>query len=168
MHTIKVQKLTPQAFRKYGVYQDLLNNEALSEASIIPAGFFADLITLDFGGSTLPTISICHAKKQEKNIVAFLEAHKYTCEGLLPLDGDVVIFVGSPLGENNKFSVKNLEAFYVPKGTFVKLNPLVVHGTQYPVDTDEAHIVCMLPGRTFNNDMIPQPLAEEEQAEIVL
>lgn len=98
--------------------------------------------------------------------MAFLEAHKFTCEGLLPLDGDVIIFVGSPAGD--RFSVENLEAFYIPKGTFVKLNPLIVHGTQYPVNTDEVHIVCMLPGRTFRNDMIPQPLEENEKAEIVL
>ena len=155
MYTIKAKQLTAEAFRKYGTYQNLLDNEEMKKNSIFPENFFADLVTLDFGTSTLPTISICHVKKQEKNIVAFLEAHKFTCEGLLPLDGD-------------KFSVENLEAFYVPKGTFVKLNPLIVHGTQYPVNSEEVHIVCMLPGRTFKNDMIPQPLSDEEKAEIIL
>jgi ureidoglycolate lyase len=169
MYQIKVQQLSPEKFRKYGVYQNLLDNASLAENSIIPQGFFADLLTLDFGSTTLPTVSVCHVKKAEKNIIAFLEAHKYTCEGLLPIDADVVIFVGSPLGEEmGKFSVKQLEAFYVPKGTFVKLNPLIVHGSQYVVDAEEAHILCMLPGRTFNNDMIPQPLDAEEQAEIVM
>ena len=81
------------------------------------------------------------------------------------MDADVIIFVGTPAGK--RFDVKNLEAFYVPKGTFVKLNPLIVHGTQFVVDQPEAHIVCMLPGRTFRNDMIGQPLEEEEAAEIV-
>ena len=166
MYTIKAKQLTAEAFRKYGTYQNLLDNEEMKKNSIFPENFFADLVTLDFGTSTLPTISICHVKKQEKNIVAFLEAHKFTCEGLLPLDGDVIIFVGSPMGD--KFSVENLEAFYVPKGTFVKLNPLIVHGTQYPVNSEEVHIVCMLPGRTFKNDMIPQPLSDEERAEIIL
>ena len=113
MYTIKAKQLTAEAFRKYGTYQNLLDNEEMKKNSIFPENFFADLVTLDFGTSTLPTISICHVKKQEKNIVAFLEAHKFTCEGLLPLDGDVIIFVGSPMGD--KFSVENLEAFYVPK-----------------------------------------------------
>ena len=152
MYTIKAKQLTAEAFRKYGTYQNLLDNEEMKKNSIFPENFFADLVTLDFGTSTLPTISICHVKKQEKNIVAFLEAHKFTCEGLLPLDGDVIIFVGSPMGD--KFSVK--------------LNPLIVHGTQYPVNSEEVHIVCMLPGRTFKNDMIPQPLSDEEKAEIIL
>ena len=165
MITIKVKPLTKEVFEKYGVYMDLLNNEALAKRSIFPANFFADIVPLDFGQTTLPTISICHVKQQEKKVIRFLEAHQFTCEGLLPLDADVIIFVGAPIGK--RFDVKNLEAFYVPKGTFVKLNPLIVHGTQFVVDQPEAHVVCMLPGRTFRNDMIGQPLEEEETAEIV-
>lgn len=167
MYTIKAKALTPEAFCKYGTYMNLLDNDEMAKASIFPANFFADLVTLDFGTSTLPTISICHVKKQEKNIVAFLEAHKFTCEGLLPLDGDVIIFVGSPAWETGS-RWRIWRRFTFQKGTFVKLNPLIVHGTQYPVNTDEVHIVCMLPGRTFRNDMIPQPLEENEKAEIVL
>lgn len=54
----------------------------------------------------------------------------------------------------------------VPKGTFVKLNPLIVHGTQYPVDKEDVHIVCMLPGRTFKNDMLSRRLETGEQIRI--
>lgn len=61
---------------------------------------------------------------------------------------------------------KTIEAFYVPKGTFVKLNPLIVHGTQYPVDKEDVHIVCMLPGRTFKNDMLSRRLETGEQIRI--
>ena len=55
---------------------------------------------------------------------------------------------------------------HVPKGTFVKLNPLIVHGTQYPVDKEDVHIVCMLPGRTFKNDMLSRRLETGEQIRI--
>lgn len=165
MITIKARPLTRDAFEKYGTYINLLDNEALASRSISPANFFADVVPLDFGRTTLPTISVCHVKQQEKKVIRFLEAHQFTCEGLLPLDADIIIFVGTPMGK--KFDVKNLEAFYVPKGTFVKLNPLIVHGTQFVVDQAEAHVVCMLPGRTFKNDMIAQPLEEEEAAAIV-
>lgn len=165
MFTIKAKPLTKENFEKYGTYINLLDNEALASRSISPQNFFADVVPLDFGKTTLPTISVCHVKLQEKKMIRFLEAHQFTCEGLLPLDADVVIFVGSPMGK--KFDAKNLEAFYVPKGTFVKLNPLIVHGTQFVVDQPEAHVVCMLPGRTFRNDMIAQPLTEEEAAVVV-
>lgn len=165
MRTIKVKALTGEAFRKYGVYQNLFDEKSMKEGSVFPANFFADLITLDFGAGTLPTVSVCHVKKQERNIISFLEAHQYTCEGLLPIDKDVIIFAGLP---TRSFSAENLEAFLVPKGTFVKLNPLIVHGTQYLTEEGEAHILCLLPGRTFRNDMISQALEGDDRAEILL
>lgn len=164
MHTIQVKELTAKAFKRYGTFQDLLDEKALREASVFSAGFFPDLINLDFGSGTLPTVSVCHVKKEEKNIISFLETHQYTCEGLLPIDGDVIIYVGLP---ERALTADNLEAFLVPKGTFVKLNPLITHGTQYPLHEQEAHILCLLPGRTFRNDVISRVLEGEDRAEIV-
>ena len=50
--------------------------------------------------------------------MAFLEAHKFTCEGLLPLDGDVIIFVGSPMGD--KFCRKS-GGILCTEGNFCKI-----------------------------------------------
>jgi ureidoglycolate lyase len=172
MEIIKAKKLSPEGFAKYGVYHDLLDDGANAAKSVLPPGigFYPDLVPLDFGKQNLPTVSICRVEKAEKNVVGFLEAHRYTCEGLLPLDGDVIIFAGAPpLGDPSALSVKNLEAFIVPRGTFVKLNPLIVHGTQYAVKEGAVHIVCMLPGRTFANDMLAKMIdRDEEKAEITL
>lgn len=165
MNRIKVQRLTEESFCRYGVFQNLLDQEQMAKKSIRSSDFFVDLVPLDFGGMTLPTISVCHVKKQERMRVDFLELHQHTCEGQLPLDADVVIFVGIPSLPDLK--AENLEAFYVPKGTFVKLNPLIVHGKQYVVGKEEAHIVCMLPGRTFQNDRIARKLQEDEIAELI-
>lgn len=148
MREIQVQKLTKDNFGKYGEFLDLLDESELKKKSIFQEGFFADVVALEFNQGNQPTISVCHVKKQSENIISFLEAHQYACEGLLPLDGDVIIFVGIM---DSDFRTESIEAFYVPKGTFVKLNPLIVHGTQYPVDKEDVHIVCMLPGRTFKN-----------------
>lgn len=166
MKTLIAQPLTKERFQKYGEFQNLLDDAALAQKSIFPGGFFADVVKLDFGTTTLPTISVCQVKKQEQNVIRMLEAHKYTCEGLLPIDADVIIFVGIPV-PGKKFSVDTVEAFLVPKGTFVKLDPLILHGTQFPVDAENAHIVCMLPGRTFMNDMMMEVLPEEGQAIVV-
>ena len=166
MHQIKAKPLTPEAFRKYGTYQNLLDDESLARNSIRTGGFFPDLITLNFGKDTLPSVCLCSVKKRDKRIIGFLEAHGKTCEGLLPLDADVIIYVGVP---GREYSVLDCEAFIVPKGTFVKMEPLILHGTQYTIDTDEAHILCMLPERTFNNDMIAKRIEkEEDMAEIIL
>ena len=167
MKQIKAKPLCEQSFKKYGVFQNLLDDESMGTNSINPAGFFPDLITLNFGTTTLPSVCCCSVAKGEKNIIGSMEAHQYTCEGLLPIDADVIIFVGV-MGREG-LSVDNLEAFIIPRGTFVKLNPLIVHGTQYCVNTDSAHILCMLPERTFKNDKIGRILENEsDKAEIVL
>ena len=164
MKTIKAQELSRKAFRQYGVYQNLLDNADMAEASVRKAGFFADLVTLNFGKDTLPTVSVCHVRKEEKNIIPMIEAHKYTCEGLLPLDADVIMFFGRIV--NGEPDPETVEAFIVPRGTFVKLEPLVVHGRQFVINAGEAHVLCLLPQRTFNNDMIKKILGEDEKIEI--
>ncbi|GHV69098.1 hypothetical protein AGMMS49928_10360 [Spirochaetia bacterium] len=165
MKTIKVQKLSYETFRQYGSFQNLLDNEGLAAASINKAGFFADIISLNFGTTTLPGVSVCHVTKEEKNIIGFIEAHQYTCEGLLPLDDDVIIYVGKVV--RGVLSPDTIEAFLVPKGTFVKMEPLVLHGRQFPVNAQEAHVLCLLPQRTYHNDMMFQILEEPNQLEIV-
>ena len=165
MKTIKVQELSRKAFRQYGSYQNLLDNADLAEASIRKAGFFADLLTLNFGTSTLPSVSVCHVKREEKNIIPMVENHKYTCEGLLPLDADVIMFFGRVV--SGEMDLGTLEAFNVPRGTFIKLEPLILHGRQFVTKAEEAHILCLLPQRTFNNDITKKILTEDEKIEIL-
>lgn len=167
MKTIQVQALTAENFARYGEFQNLLDDASLASKSVFPYGFFADVVKLDLGGGNLPTVSVCQVKKQEKNIIASLEAHKATCEGLLPLDDDVVIFVGIAF-PGRPFTVDNVEAFYVPKCTFVKLNPYILHGAQFHVNAQTAHIACILPGRTFANDIQMEILPEDGRAEIIM
>lgn len=166
MREIKVQQLDEEKFRKYGIFQNLLDDKSMESRTFLSDSFYADLVFLDFGGQNLPTISVCHVKKTEKNIVDFLEFHQNTCEGLLPLDDDVLLFVG--LQAKGELSTQNLEAFYVPKGTFIKMNPMVVHGMQFPVHNEDAHVVCMLPGRTFHNDVTVCRIEENEEKAILI
>ena len=53
-------------------------------------------------------------------------------------------------------------------GSFVKLNPMIVHGGQYPVNEPEAHLICMLPGRTFQNDMVYLRIEEEDKKGVLI
>ncbi|MCL2092570.1 MAG: DUF4867 family protein [Treponema sp.] len=163
---IKVQELSPEKFRQYGTYQNLLDDDSLAIASVNKRGFFADVMTLNFGQDTMPSVCVCTVKKEEgPMMIGFVECHGKTCEGLLPLDTDVIIFVGRLV--RREFSTETLEAFRVPKGTFVKLEPLIVHGRQFVTKADDAHILCMLPQRTFYNDMVAKMLPENERVEIV-
>lgn len=166
MKTIVAQPLTVQNFKKYGCFQNLLDDASLAESSVVPVGFFADVMTLDFGRGNPPAVSVCIAGRQPDMVVDFMEAHQHTCEGLLPLDGDVVIFVGAMTWEPPRSD--GLEAFLVPKGTFVKTYPLILHGKQFALGQDEVRVLCLLPQRTFYNDMVTVPLADGERVRIQL
>lgn len=162
MKQLVAKPLTQDGFARYGAYQNLLDTADLAKKSIFPPfGFFPDVMSLEFGGA--PTVSVCHVKKGDRNVVSFMEAHAKTCEGLLPLDGDVIIYVGAAFGPPERWDPDRLEAFIVPKGTFVKLNALVIHGSQYIVDTDEVHLLCMLPARTFHNDMLSAMIKDDDK-----
>ena len=56
-------------------------------------------------------------KNKATILFLFSKHNQYACEGLLPLDGDVIIFAGIM---DRDFRTESIEAFYVPKGTFVK------------------------------------------------
>lgn len=163
MRQIRIQSLRPDRFRKYGEYIHLLDDGALASASVFPQSFFADVLTLNFGGSLPPTVSVCQLRRAERSVVQFIEYHRNTCEGILPLDTDVILFVGVP--EMGKLSAKFIEAFRVPKGTFVRLNPLIIHGSLFPIE-ESGHSLCLLSGRTFANDMEMKVLSEEERLEL--
>lgn len=158
MRSIKVQELSQAAFQKFGVYMDLTNDAELAAKSVFPGGFFADVIPMYFGGELPPTVSVNQLKHVEKPVIRFIEMHHKTCEGILPLDCDVLLFVGLP--EMGKLSHKHLEAFRVPKNTFVRLDPLIIHGSLFCVQ-ETGHSLCLLSGRTFANDFDAKLLGEE-------
>lgn len=163
MRQIKIQPLSQQAFRRYGDYICLTDDAALAGASVFSTGFFADVLPLEFGGALFPTVSINSLKRCDR-IVRFIEYHRRTCEGILPLDTDIIMFVGLPV--MGRLSVEHIEAFYVPRYTFVKLNPLIIHGSVFCVESS-GHSMCLLPCRTFANDMEMKRLNGDEVFELV-
>lgn len=142
---IIMKLLTPLAlsredFQPFGEYVKIGNAET-------GKGFFPDLMQLPMG-SAVPTISL--AQIGNERMVTMLEYHKFTSEGLMPLDGDCDIVVGRPV-PGNPFRAE-LKAFRVPSGTFVRLNPGVVHGSQYSITGKPVNVLLILPAFTFGND----------------
>ena len=160
MRQIKAQKLTAEAFSKYGSFYDLVNPEGCSLGA-----FYNDKVALPVSGQVPVTFSSLKMEKPEKLIVDAAEFHNYTGEGILPLDGDVVIHVAPPTKE----PVPELtEAFIVPKGTVVKLNTGVWHLAPLPIKEDVVHILIVLPERVYANDCTVVEYPEEDQMEIIL
>ncbi len=167
MFELKAKPLSKEAFKFYGEYQNLLDVGEFGPAGA-DAGFYPDLLQLNFGKTTLPSICVCKVKKPEEMVIRFAEYHSYTCEGLIPLDGDVIIYVGRPARGFRKPNGGDLEAFILPKGTFVKFKPGVLHGTQYPIDQEYVSLICMLPERTYANDCEFIRLEDDDAAKVIL
>ena len=161
MREIKSQKLDREAFRPYGDYIDLLHVKQMEQREEDNI-FVPDLVELHLDGR-MPA-SICVARVSEcERVVSVLEYHQFTCEGILPLDGDIDIFVGP---SSFRVDPETIEAFRVPQGTIVRLNPGVLHGRQFVVDTPAVNVLILLPERTFGNDCTFTRLEEKDQIRI--
>lgn len=165
MRTIKAKPLTHEAFRLYGCYRDLYDIEPMRRTPPGDSGFYPDLVAMNLANSTLPAACVAKARLQPRNIVSGLEYHRYTAEGLLPLDGDCLIFAGRAC---KGFDLDQLEAFVVPRGVFVKYNPGVIHGAQFAIRDEWVRILVILPEHTYDNDCVRRPLEPEDGVEITL
>ncbi|MBO6258472.1 MAG: ureidoglycolate lyase [Succinivibrio sp.] len=160
MHTIKAQPLTAEKFKAYGSFYDLLH----------PTGhhlgdFYHDHLLFPVSGTVPMAFSSLIVNKQERMIVTKDEYHDETGEISLCLDGDVIIHVAPPSTEP---VTDQMEAFIVPKGTIVAINPGVWHMCSLPVTQSQVHILIGLPERTYKRDCTVVEYNEDQQVEIVL
>ena len=156
MKTIKAQKLTREAFRPYGDYVQLIRDPKEFEGRKVD--FTPDMLRLNLSRFTIASFSICRVEPREMTVAAS-EYHSYTCGGIIPLDGDVIIHVGKPY--RGQLNADQMEAFYVPYGTMVTLNPGVLHMAPYAVN-DTVNTIIVLPERTYANDCIVLRHGEDE------
>lgn len=162
MKTIKVKKLTLESFKKFGTFVDMLHpeGEKIGEA---PIEFFRDMIQLKSIHSNSVSFSICRVTKREP-IIEVSEFHSYCSEGTLPLDGDIIVHVG-PAVPGEEVPVDKIEAFLVPKGTFLSFEPGVWHHAAYARGCDSVNVLTVLPERTYANDCKVDELKEKIKIE---
>lgn len=160
MRKIKVQQLSKTTFEPFGAYYDITSPDGFGLGS-----FYPDRVRFPVSGRMPVGISALKSDKLTPMTVTKAEYHNYTSEGILCLNDDVVIHV-APASD---VPVPELtEAFYVPKGTFVRLNPGVWHMAALPVNVEEAQVLIVLPERTYKNDCVVVEYSEKEQIEIEL
>lgn len=159
MKQINVKNITAENFKEFGSFTDLLNPEGYSLGD-----FYQDRLKMHSSGSMQMAFSPLLVHKPEKMVVTTAEYHNYTQEGVLCLDDDVIVHV-APAG---KEPVPELtEAFLVPKGTMVLLNTGVWHLSAVPVNKETAHVLIVLPERTYLNDCVVVEYPEEKWVEIL-
>ena len=163
MEHVTVQDLTFEAFNPYGTFASMLNPSAIKIGEE-PIEFYRDMTQSDLGGSTKVSYSICRVLKRDP-VVNVIEYHSTCGEGILPLDGDVVIHV-APATPNGEVPHDRIEVFRVPQGTLVTLRPGVWHHAPYADGCECVNVLIVLPERTYANDCVVVDLEPEEQVRI--
>lgn len=138
---ITAKKLTVEAFAPYGEYCDLLAQGENGESA-----FFPDRLVWQPMAEV--GMSVGYACACEMRI-PWYEYHAGTSETRLPLDADMVIYVGRPCDVPDP---EAFEAFIVPMGTMVKLHPGTVHGRQFPLKKEAVHVLILCEASTWEND----------------
>ncbi len=163
MKRLKAKELTRENFNTYGTFAHLINPKAVKIGDE-PVEFFRDMAPLDLGINTKASFSVCRVLKRPP-VVDMTEYHDGCGEGILPLDADVLIHV-APATPKGEIPLDRIEAFHVPKGTFVSLKAGVWHHAPFTVDSEVANVLIVLPERTYAVDCEVYEIPKDEQLEI--
>lgn len=160
MRKEKITELTLEAFQAYGLFATMINPDKVKIGDK-PREFFRDMIMLNIGQHNLPFFSTCRVGKRDL-IVDSTEYHNGTGEGILPLDGDILIHVG-PATPSGEVPYDDIKIFQVPKGTMVTLNPGVWHGWPFAYNCECTNVLTILPERIYVTDCQVIQLPEDKQ-----
>ena len=159
MGVLPVSQLTKEAFEKYGSY----TSPFCGEEYFFDGGFFRfhrDAIQQNLSRESIVSFSVCEVL-ENPNCLTALEFHDYCEELIMPLDGDMIMVVGPAVGAA-ECPVDQLQAFYVPKGTYVRMHCGVWHGIPFKLCEGTLHILCALPERTYRKDCIEVDLRDQQ------
>lgn len=159
MYTIKAKPITTDNFKAFGTFASMLEPSGPSLGD-----FYNDQVEFPVSGNLPIAFSPLVVHKGEM-LVTQVEYHDTTCEGVLPLDDDMVLHVAPATKE----PVPELtEAFIVPKGTMVKLNVGVWHLAAMPMHLETAHVMITLPERIYKTDCVVVDYKPEQFVKIEL
>ena len=149
MKTIKVQKLTKEAFAPFG---EVLTVEG-REAGGNPAShlWYPQVVVIDD-----PTSITLMRVIQHDFVLKDFEGHDHTTENLIAMDGDLIVGM-APAGE---LKAENVTAFYIPCGLGISLKPSVWHAVPFAVGKDVMS-VCIFKNNTSHDDIYFDSLEEE-------
>jgi ureidoglycolate lyase len=163
MYKVKVKELTLESFHQFGSFANMLNPNAV-KIGAAPVEFFRDMIFLNLGRDTGASFSTCRVSKRPF-IVQDLEIHTFCQEGILPLDGDVLLSL-APATANGDLPWDRIEVFHVSKGTMVTLLPGVWHCGPFAYQADAVNALITLPERAYANDCSVTSIPSDMQTEI--
>ncbi|WP_312642788.1 ureidoglycolate lyase [Hydrogenoanaerobacterium sp.] len=158
MKTIKATPITAENFLPYGYVANISDSSGSYGMGAYPCTFHRDLVLCPNGSSDPIAFGSLKIGKRAM-IVQDVEYHSHACEVMMPMDDDIVIYVGP--ASSDVIELDKLVAFLVPKGTLVIFRAGVWHGAPYPVHHDGTVLIC-LPERTYLNDTKKYLLDEKD------
>ncbi|MDH7554595.1 MAG: ureidoglycolate lyase [Spirochaetota bacterium] len=164
MKTINPVKLTLENFSPYGYFSKMQNPGTIYFGTS-PVKFYRDIIQLPVISMTNVSFSICQVEKRDF-VIQKIECHSHCYEGILPLDGDVLIHVAHAT-QNNVYPYDDIRVFLVPQYTMVVLKAGVWHHAPFAVNST-VNTLIILPERTYANDCIRMDIPEEFQLKILV
>ena len=163
MRTVSIQELTLERFHIYGSFANMLNPKS-PKIGTPPIEFFRDMTLVNLGRHTQVSCSVCRVEPRPP-VIDVSEFHNYCGEGMLPLDGDVLIHV-APATANSEIPLDQVEVFRVPQGTFVSIHPGVWHHAPFAVQNEAVNVLILLPERTYANDCVVYSIPEDQRMTI--
>jgi ureidoglycolate lyase len=150
MNTVKIQELEAVAFQTFGTFANMINPTAYGFGKP-PVQFYRDIIQQQIGEATTISYSICRVEARPP-VISSGEYHNRCCEGVLPLDNDILIHVGPGTHPRAGMPVDQFQVFRVPMGTMVVVRPGVWHHAPFSANDKPANVLVVLPERTYVND----------------
>lgn len=154
MIEVKAKKLTMESFAKFGHFGNMTEPDGFytgGDAFL----FYRDMVRMHVGPRMGMGFSPLVVKKPAEYRVPCMEFHDYTAEVMLPLEDDAVLCL-APANGGETPSAEQIEAFIIPKGTLIHINPGTWHYVPMPVNKEQASVLIVLPERTYRNDLIAE------------
>lgn len=165
MRTIGYKKLTKDNFAPYGDFASILQPSGFKFGER-PVEFYRDMVQQYLGNTNTVSYSACVVDSKEEWIIEEAEYHDTTCEAIICLDGDYLMYV-APAWSLDKDPWDDIEVFLVPKGTMVVTRPGVWHLAGFPYKCDKVHILCALPERAYAIDCKVKQIPEEKRIKVI-
>ena len=165
MREIKIEELTPEAFRIFGTFTKMTDPVRRGN-KISGMAFYSDLEILELGTAHTAAFSTTRVTDSFPKTVVSLEQHSHCGEGIMSMDNDMLVYF-APAGATIQEALKEIKAFRVPPHVMLTIRPGVWHCMPFPAEAPVVNVLNVLPERTYANDCTMHLLEEQDRIAIV-
>ncbi|MGI6162162.1 MAG: ureidoglycolate lyase [Christensenellales bacterium] len=159
MRKINAKPISVENFMPFGYYTNVLHPTGNNLGE-----FYYDKIRFPVSGEMPIALSPSIVRRTERMLITMAECHSKTCEGIFAVDDDMILHLAPPtLTPKPELT----EAFIIQQGMAVCIHAGVWHLSAIPLNKKEAHVLIILPERTYYNDCITVNYEEKDYMEVL-